>query len=492
MRFLLSLLLILNCQWATVDGQSSTTQTLFSSASSEVPYRIPAIVKNKKGELLAFTDYRHCLSDIGFGRVDLHYRISKDNGRTWGPEQTLIEGNGIEGDHFCGFGDAAVVADSKSNEVLLLCVCGQTPYFQATRDNPNRVAAIRSYDGGHTWGAPEEITESIYTLFDDSQLGPVQSLFVGSGKITQSRKVKVGKYYRIYAALCARPGGNRVIYSDDFGHTWHSLGTIHQSPAPLGDEPKIEELPDGSVLLSSRPGWGNLNSGRFYNIYGQSSIVTPAGVASGSPVVAQRSGVQEPRERSVNGQWSMVNGQWSMAVASAECPSGVKAENNVTNGEILIVKVSPLQVKSKAKSQESEDNSQCSMFNCEAVARTCICCRRSRCKSCRQVRERSSNAQCYIALQSVPLGPGRSNVGIYWKALSSPADYANPESFASGWSGPYLVTTRDAAYSTMCVQQDGRIGFFWEDTSNGRGGYEMLYRPISISTITAGRYEIKK
>ena len=425
MRFLLSLLLILNCQWATVDGQSSTTQTLFSSASSEVPYRIPAIVKNKKGELLAFTDYRHCLSDIGFGRVDLHYRISKDNGRTWGPEQTLIEGNGIEGDHFCGFGDAAVVADSKSNEVLLLCVCGQTPYFQATRDNPNRVAAIRSYDGGHTWGAPEEITESIYTLFDDSQLGPVQSLFVGSGKITQSRKVKVGKYYRIYAALCARPGGNRVIYSDDFGHTWHSLGTIHQSPAPLGDEPKIEELPDGSVLLSSRPGWGNLNSGRFYNIYGQES--------------------------------------WSAPIASAECPSGVKAENNVTNGEILIVKVSPIRVKSKVKSQESEDNSQSSMLN----------------------------PQCYIALQSVPLGPGRSNVGIYWKALSSPADYANPESFASGWSGPYLVTTRDAAYSTMCVQQDGRIGFFWEDTSNGRGGYEMLYRPISISTITAGRYELR-
>ena len=390
-------------------GGAGGGSILFSSAGSEVPYRIPAIVKNKKGELLAFTDYRHCLSDIGFGRVDLHYRISKDNGRTWGPEQILIEGNGIEGDHFCGFGDAAVVADSKSNEVLLLCVCGQTPYFQATRDNPNRVAAIRSHDGGHTWGAPEEITESIYTLFDDSQLGPVQSLFVGSGKLTQSRTVKVGKYYRIYAALCARPGGNRVIYSDDFGRTWHSLGTIHQSPAPLGDEPKIEELPDGRVLLSSRPGWGNLNSGRFYNIFGQ---------------------------------------EWSMAVASADCPGGVKAENNVTNGEILIVKASPIMGGRKGG--------------------------------------------LFLALQSVPLGPGRSNVGIYWKELSSPADYATPEAFATGWNGPYLVTTNDAAYSTMCVQKDGRIAFYWEDTYDGKGGFEMLYRPIPLSTITAGRYEIKK
>ena len=39
-------------------------------------------------------------------------------------------------------------------------------------------------------------------------------------------------------------------------------------------------------------------------------------------------------------------------------------------------------------------NAQCSMFNCAAVARTCICCRRSRCKSCKQVRARSGNAQC--------------------------------------------------------------------------------------------------
>lgn len=424
MRLLLSLLLLFSFQWSAVHGQQSTdnvqcstTQTLFSSAGSMVPYRIPTLVKNKKGELLAFTDYRHCLSDIGFGRVDIHYRISKDNGRTWSPEQTLIEGNGIEGDNFCGFGDAAVVADSKSNEVLLLCVCGQTPYFQATRDNPNRVAAIRSHDGGHTWGKPEEITSSIYSLFDDSQLGPVQSLFVGSGKITQSRTVKLGKYYRIYSALCARPGGNRVIYSDDFGHTWHSLGTIHQSPAPLGDEPKIEELPDGSVLLSSRPGWGNLNSGRFYNIYR--------------------------------------GGQWSTAVATADCAGGISAENNVTNGEILIVKV--------RKSGSTTLDSKLSTLN----------------------------SQQHLALQSVPLGPGRSNVGIYWKALNSPADYADPETFATGWSGPYLVTTHDAAYSTMCLQKDGRIGFYWEDTYNGHGGYEMLYCPLTISTITAGRYEMR-
>ena len=187
------------------------TQCLFNSAASQVPYRIPAIAKTKSGQLLAVTDYRHCLSDIGFGRVDLHQRISRNNGRTWGPEQTIVEGSGVEASPQCGYGDAAIVADRQSQEVLLLCVCGQTPYFKATRDNPNRVARLRSHDGGRTWSAPEEITDQIYSLFDQSALGPVQSLFVGSGKICQSRIVKAGKYYRIYAALCARPGGNRVI-----------------------------------------------------------------------------------------------------------------------------------------------------------------------------------------------------------------------------------------------------------------------------------------
>ena len=419
---------------AILTAWGDETHTLFNSAASKVPYRIPAIVKNKKGELLAVTDYRHCLSDIGFGRVDLHVRKSKDNGRTWSAEQVIAQGNGIEGDTGCGYGDAALVADRTSKEVLLLCVCGQTPYFKATRDNPNRVAAIRSHDGGRTWDKPVEITEAIYTLFDNSALGPVQSLFVGSGKIAQSRTVKVGKYYRIYAALCARPGGNRVIYSDDFGETWHSLGTIDSCPAPLGDEPKVEELPNGDVLLSSRPGWNNMNSGRFYNIFHYPVLTT---FGSDGAIVKGKAFSFFSNENS---------GHWEQAVASADCTGGVKAKDNVTNGEILIVPA---------------------------------------------VRQ-SDRAKTWVALQSVPLGPGRKNVAVYYKELASPADYQNATAFASGWSEPWLVSGNDGAYSTMTLQKDRRIAFFWEDTADGKGGYQMLYRPLTLEQITAGKYQVRK
>ena len=68
-------------------------------------------------------------------------------------------------------------------------------------------------------------------------------------------------YYRLYAALWTRDNGNRVLYSDDFGETWNSLG-YEEFPAPNGNEPKCEELPDGTVVLSSRTG-----GGRFFNFF---------------------------------------------------------------------------------------------------------------------------------------------------------------------------------------------------------------------------------
>ena len=57
---------------------------VFPTLTNEaIPYRIPAITTTSQGDLLAVADFRHCRADIGYGRVDLHARISKDNGKTW-------------------------------------------------------------------------------------------------------------------------------------------------------------------------------------------------------------------------------------------------------------------------------------------------------------------------------------------------------------------------------------------------------------------------
>ena len=377
--------------------------------SDSIPYRIPTIAKMHNGDILALTDYRLCGNDIGYGRVDIHGRVSRNGGRSWGEEFVLIEGSGVSGATDCGFGDAAMVADRESGEVLVIMVCGETVYWHetTTRQNPNRIAVLRSSDNGKTWSQWEEITESVYTLFDDSVHGCVQSCFVGSGKIFQSRQIKIGSHYRIYAALAARPNGNRVIYSDDFGHTWHALGGPDALPVPNGDEPKCEELPDGRVVISSRA-WG----GRYFNIYEYTDIASGAGT-------------------------------WGEAAGSGKRVNGCASLENACNGEILII---------------------------PAVRK----------EDCKKV---------YIALQSVPLGPKRANVCIYYKELPEEVATITPQSFAADWEQPYQVSDTTSAYSTMLPLKNGNIAFYYEE-NNSLGGwaYDMVYKELSLETLTSGKY----
>lgn len=278
------------------------TQCLFRTVKNSIPYRIPAIATTRKGDLIAMSDYRYCGGDIGNGQVDIVARISRDNGRTWGEPYTVAAGSGIKDDPTCGYGDAALVADRKSNSLLLIVGSGNTTYWQSTRTNPVRVARLYSHDNGRTWSKPEDITGDMYRLFDHRPDQPLQKLFVASGKICQSSRIKTGKYYRLYAALCTNKG-SFAIYSDDFGQSWHVLGGTAVDPAPKGDEPKCEELPDGNVVLSCRKAHG-----RYFNIYTYKDQQT-------------------------------ATGSWGKVADSSECKEGIKVGGNSTNGEIAVIRV---------------------------------------------------------------------------------------------------------------------------------------------------------
>ena len=239
---------------------------------TDIPYRIPALAVTKDGTLIAVADYRHSGTDIGVtdkGRIDLHYALSYDNGNTWTDVMPLIEGKGDKSPDFMnvGFGDPCIVADRESNRVLLLSCAGNVSFQNGTRNNHQNIARFYSEDGGKTWSLPEDIAESIYSQFDETRYGPVRSMFVASGRIFQSPTVKVGNYYRLYCAVLIRDKYakhmNYVLYSDDFGGEWKILGDAN-TPAvyDTADEPKVEELPDGSILISSR-----YNGGRYYNMF---------------------------------------------------------------------------------------------------------------------------------------------------------------------------------------------------------------------------------
>ena len=246
---------------------------LWQSKTAPYPgdfYRIPAFAVTNDGALLAVTDLRYGNpSDLGNDhRIDLLIKRSEDNGKAWSKADKITKTLTTDK---TGYGDAAIVADRESNDVLILCVHGNVTYFGG--DHPNKylhVIKYLSHDGGKTFPEKEDISDTIFG-FNSTW----KSLFFGSGRIMQSRYIKAGTHYRIYSALLSKGYGNAVVYSDDFGSTWKLLGDASTSPIPDGNEAKVEELPDGSVILSSRN--GDHGSGRLINIFTYSIPATGEG-----------------------------------------------------------------------------------------------------------------------------------------------------------------------------------------------------------------------
>ena len=324
--------------------KAQTTTTIFDSGNGSKPYyRIPAIL-NQNGTLWAFTDDRSNLSttatwgDIGSGEISIIAKTSTDNGATWSSSTTTVAaGSSSASDFYKAHGDAAVVCDREDpNKMLVMCASGEIPYNTANEVTGSTVrvtssggnwnkkysldlsSAIRvgkylSENGGVTWSG-SDVTEDIYKIWDTATTGifgqitgyntTIQKLFFSSGRICQSAIIKKDSYsnYRLYAALCTNEG-SLVVYSDDFGKTWSALGGTGYRPVSDGDEAKIEELPNGNILISSRPRNG---SGRYFNIF----TYTDQSSASGS---------------------------WGSYSTSNSSSGGTYAYNNSTNGEILLV-----------------------------------------------------------------------------------------------------------------------------------------------------------
>ena len=228
--------------------------------------------------------------------------------------------------------------------------------------------------------------------------------FFGSGKILQSRVTKVGDYYRLYAALLLRGTGLKgayVVYSDDMGMTWQLLGgDATVQAAPDSDEPKVEELPSGQIVLSGRKWYG-----RTFNVW-------------------------------TFAEGSITEGSWDTPVNSHDVPTGIKVGANSCNGEILIVKG----------------------------------------------RLTQTGKHCHVALQSLPKADTRADVSIFYKVLEEGKKYTSAE-FAEDWKLGLQVTKKRSAYSTMCLQKDGRIAFFYEEEPYI---FNMVYVPLTLNQATNG------
>ena len=402
-------------QGREIPYDGARTVRVFDNAASSVPYRIPALAKTADGKLVLVVDYRYSKADIGNGPIDLRYKISADNGRTWSEEYTNLgdgdvsKSSGNQWDY--AFGDPSIVADREDpNEILVMAVGGHVGYFSSTYSNPQHVVRFRSHDGGTTWTKGDSLTYQIYNLYKGSVAGDPVGIFLTSGKIMQSRYIKAGSHYRLYIAHPFRGSSRQadfVIYADDFGETWKVLGGKGVMASSGCDESKIEELPDGSVVISSRVQSG----GRVMNVFTYTNSQT-------------------------------AEGTWSTDATPDVMASG---KVNACNGGILVV----------------------------------------------PAKRNSDGKQVYVALQSVPMSSSRQYVGFYYKELADAADFITGKAMAANWQAGLRVSETTSCYSTMVMMDNDSIAFVYEENGNN-GGYDIVFKALSLDTITANKYSFDK
>ena len=377
-------------------------------------YRIPAIATTGTGRIIAVTDYRHNLDDIGRDnhrtgtlRIDLVARTSDNNGQTWNEKTTIAEGdNNKVGSYQRAFGDAAIAAYGE--KILVMAAAGDQLYPYASANSINRMARIFSEDNGDTWRI-EEMSTKMYST-EQSLIPNGVAAFFGSGKLAVDPNYNNTGSPRIYGALLiktsSRSDNNYVVYTDDFGATWNILGGS-QNPIAYADEPKVEILPNGQVLLSARR-----QGGRVFNIFTYSNKSTNSGT-------------------------------WNTAVNG--CNNG---GSNGTNGEIMCV-------------------------DAKKIDGTAV----------------------KLLLQSQPKGGSghydRRDVTIWYKEIFANATY-EPADIANNWIEGKQLSTVLSSYSTMSLQEDGNIAFFFEEApcygDDYTKGYSMVYLPLSLEEITNNNY----
>ncbi|MEG2149739.1 MAG: LamG-like jellyroll fold domain-containing protein [Bacteroidaceae bacterium] len=235
--------------------------------------RIPGIITAANGDLVIVTDKRKGRGNDLPSNIDVVIKRSKDGGKTWLADQTIAQGTSDA--H--GYGDAALARTNEPNGIICIFV-GDNGLGASTPYDLIRTYICKSADNGVTWTAPIDITNQLY---GDGCTDPIRKRWCGSfcgsgsGLLTSNGRimfVAAVKETSVFALT------NHVFYSDDNGVTWNVSGPAKTK----GDEAKVVELNDGTILMSIRQKgkrWFNKstdNGETWGEAYPQNDLITPA------------------------------------------------------------------------------------------------------------------------------------------------------------------------------------------------------------------------
>lgn len=212
-------------------------------------YRIPALAISSDGAIVAVADRRRDSEGDLPGNIDVVCRRSTDGGQNWSPAITIAacDENG-------GYGDPALGVDRRSGDLVCVFTHGNG-LWNSTPDNHAYIYSCRSSDGGLSWSQPADITPSLFDWYGKAPVKAVTAFASSGGILTCSDGT-------MWFCLIAKPEqekwGRLQVYavrSTDGDHSWQIM------PQPVdedGDESKIVQLADGSLLMSirnRRQGW---------------------------------------------------------------------------------------------------------------------------------------------------------------------------------------------------------------------------------------------
>ena len=249
-------------------------------------YRIPAMIVADDGSIVVACDKRYgSHTDIGGGHViDIVVRRSTDGGKTWGNPVVIAKGN-PSNDATCGYGDPSLYK-GKDGKIYCLYAAGNTGYFYGL----NRVCLSVSTDNGATWDtantSPTDLTaqgrltdhatsygsNTCYGLFD---------YFVTSGRGLCTSEgylmaLLPAEAYTTSEKSSSAKNGNHdyIFYSTDQGATWHvSENAIFVG----GDEAKVIQANDGSLIASVRQGYNRGFNTATYTANGDGTLTFTMG-----------------------------------------------------------------------------------------------------------------------------------------------------------------------------------------------------------------------
>jgi sialidase-1 len=258
MRKFASMLAMLLLLVPFVYAQQSKVSVFTSGEEGYKSYRIPAIVKLPKGDLIAFCEGRVNDSD-DFGNIDIVMKRSNDNGKSWSKLQVVVDNDHLQAGNCAPVIDLTDPAYPKGR-LFLFYNTGNNHEGEVRKGKGLREVWYKtSLDGGGTWSEPVNITLQVHKP-NQPQINPAyhfsedwRSFANTPGHALQFEQ---GKYKgRIYIPA-NHSAGNPLphfndykangYYTDDHGKTFHISEDVS---TPGGNECMAAPVyPNGLVM----------------------------------------------------------------------------------------------------------------------------------------------------------------------------------------------------------------------------------------------------